>query len=82
MKKKKTPLKYQPSTNQVPTKHRPSTDEVEEYFEDKNYDEIITKDEVEEIKESEDYLKNEEVNPPKRLTYKDRNGGSFRINRI
>ena len=69
-------------TDQVPTNHRPSTDEVEEYFEDKNYDEIITKDEVEEEKESEDYFKVEEVIPPKRLTYEGRNGGNLRINRF
>jgi len=69
-------------TDQVPTNHRPSTDEVEEYFEDKNYDEIITKDEVEEEKESEDYLKVEEVIPPKRLKYEGRNGGNLRINRF
>jgi len=60
-------------TDQVPTKYRPSTDEVEEYFEDKNYDEIIKKDEVEE---------DQTINQPKRLTYVNRNGGSFRINRI
>jgi len=69
-------------TDQVPTNYRPSTDEVEEYFEDKNYDEIITKDEVEEEKESEDYLKVEEVIPPKRLKYEGRNGGNLRINRF
>jgi len=69
-------------TDQVPTNYRPSTDEVEEYFEDKNYDEIITKDEVEEEKESEDYFKVEEVIPPKRLTYEGRNGGNLRINRF
>jgi hypothetical protein len=62
-------------TDQVPTNHRPSTDEVEEYFEDKNYDEIITKDEVEEEKD-------QTINEPKRLSYVNRNGGSFRINRI
>ena len=69
-------------TDQVPTNYRPSTDEVEEYFEDKNYDEIITKDEVEEEKESEDYFKVEEVIPPKRLKYEGRNGGNLRINRF
>lgn len=69
-------------TDQVPTNYRPSTDEVEEYFEDKNYDEIITKNKVEEIKESEDYFKVEEVIPPKRLTYEGRNGGNLRINRF
>jgi hypothetical protein len=62
-------------TDQVPTNHRPSTDDVEEYFEDKNYDEIITKDEVEEEKD-------QTINEPKRLSYVNRNGGSFRINRI
>jgi Skp family chaperone for outer membrane proteins len=62
-------------TDQVPTKYRPSTDEVEEYFEDKNYDEIIKKDQVkEEIDQT--------INQPKRLTYANRNGGSFRINRF
>jgi hypothetical protein len=60
-------------TEQVPTNHRPSTDQVEEYFENKNYDEIIKKDEVEE---------DQTINQPKRLTYVNRNGGSFRINRI
>jgi hypothetical protein len=62
-------------TDQAPTKHRLTTDQVEEYFEDKNYDEIITKDEVEEEKD-------QTINEPKRLSYVNRNGGSFRINRI
>jgi hypothetical protein len=62
-------------TDQAPTKHRLTTDQVEEYFEDKNYDEIITKDEVEEEKD-------QTINETKRLSYVNRNGGSFRINRI
>jgi predicted house-cleaning noncanonical NTP pyrophosphatase (MazG superfamily) len=62
-------------TDQVPTNYRPSTDEVEEYFEDKNYEDLIQKIEVEpEIKQT--------INQPKRLTYANRNGGSFRISRI
>jgi hypothetical protein len=60
-------------TDQVPTKYRPSTDKVEEYFEDKNYDEILEKNKIKE---------DQTINQPKRLTYVNRNGGSFRINRI
>ena len=66
---------YEEETDQVTTNHQPSDDQVKEYFEDKNYDEIIKKDEVEEEKD-------QTINEPKRLSYVNRNGGSFRINRI
>ena len=63
------------------TKYRPSTDqvEVEEYFEDKNYDELVSKEQ--EVK-NEEFIKVEEVNPPKKLSYKGRNGGSLRFDRL
>jgi hypothetical protein len=61
-------------TDQQPNNHRPSTDQVDEYFENKNYDEIIKKENIEEEIQT--------INQPKRLTYANRNGRTFRINRI
>jgi hypothetical protein len=53
-------------TDQVPTDYRPSTDEVEELIEQKEVENKIE----------------QTINQPKTLTYANRNGGSFRINRI
>ena len=61
-----TNVTHKEETDQVPTDYRPSTDEVEE---------PIVKKEVENKIE-------QTINQPKTLTYANRNGGSFRINRI
>jgi hypothetical protein len=61
-------------TDQEPTNYRPSSDQVdiEEYFEREDYNELLNKDD-----------NNQNITPqPKRLSYNNRNGGSFRINRI
>ena len=79
-------------TDQVPTKYRPSTDQAENYFEMDDYYELIpnieketpeeniTENEV--IVETDTNKIDQVINEPKRLTYANRNNGSFKINRI
>lgn len=61
-----TNVTHKEETDQVPTDYRPSTDEVEELIEKKEVENKIE----------------QTINQPKTLTYANRNGGSFRINRI
>ena len=67
-------------TGQEPAKNRPSTDQVdiEEYFEREDYNELINQSDMVENDEK----INEVTHQPKRLTYANRNKGSFRINRF
>ena len=61
-----TNVTHKEETDQEPTDYRPSTDEVEELIEKKEVENKIE----------------QTINQPKTLTYANRNGGSFRINRI